>query len=77
MNRIEDRLLEVREWMDANFFKLNDEKTEVALFGSRQQQGKVTLNGLNMCDVIVRLQDVAIKGPFGSLGFPDGNDQSN
>ena len=59
MNRIEDCLLEVSEWMDANVLKLNNEETELVLFGSRQQLGKVTLNGLNMCDIIVRSQDVA------------------
>ncbi len=36
-NRIEDCLLEVRERMDANFLKLKNEKTELVLFGSRQQ----------------------------------------
>ncbi len=44
VNRIEECLLEVREWMDANFFKLNNEKTEVVLFGSRQLS-KVTVGG--------------------------------
>ena len=59
VNRIEDCLLEVMEWMDANFLKPNNEKTELVLFGSRQQPGKVALNGLNVCDIIVRSQDVA------------------
>ncbi len=45
--------------MDANFLKLNNEETELVLFGSRQQLGKVTLDGLNVCGVIVRSQDVA------------------
>ena len=36
VNRIEHCLLEDREWMDANFLKLNNEKTEVVFFGSRQ-----------------------------------------
>ena len=44
--------------MDVNFLKLN-EKTEVVLFGSRQQLYKITLDVLNMCDIIVRSQDVA------------------
>ncbi len=56
---IRDCLLEVREWMDANFLKLNNAKTELVLFGSRQHLGKVTLDGLNVCDIIVRSQDVA------------------
>ncbi len=47
--------------MDANFLKLNNEKTEVhvVLFGSRQQLSKVILDCLNVCDIIVRSQDVA------------------
>ncbi len=45
--------------MDASFLKLNNEKAELVLFGSRQQLGKVTLDGLNVCDIIVRSQDVA------------------
>ncbi len=44
--------------------------------GQRQQLGKVTLHGLNVCDIIVRLQDVA-KDLGSTLGFPDDDDQSN
>ena len=32
---------EIRSWMGQNFLKLNDEKTEFLLFGSRQQLSKV------------------------------------
>ncbi len=59
MNRIEDCLLDVKEWMDANFLKLGNEKTELVLFGLREQLGTVTRDGLNVCDIIVRSQDVA------------------
>ncbi len=62
--------------MDANFLKLNNEKTEVVLFGLRRQLGKVTLDGLNMCDIIVRSQDVATKRLCVTLGFPDDDDKS-
>ncbi len=41
VHRIKACLLEVREWMDAKYLKLNNENTEVVLFGSRHQLSKV------------------------------------
>ncbi len=70
-----DCLLEVKEWMDANLLKLDNEKRELVLFVSRQL-GQVTLDGLNVCDIIVRSQDFA-KDLGGAVGFPDDDDQSN
>ncbi len=54
--------------------KLFDTKREttVGLFGSRQVS-KVTPDGLDVCDIIVREQDVANDLP-GTLGFPDDDD---
>ena len=40
---LEKCIQEIRNWMIRNFFKLNDEKTEFLLFGSRQQLSKVSL----------------------------------
>ena len=54
VNSIEDCLLEVREWMDANFLNTNNEKTELVLFGSRQQLGNVTLDGLCVLSLLGR-----------------------
>ena len=33
----------LRIWMKKNFFKLNDDKTEVFAFGAKQQMGKITI----------------------------------
>ncbi len=59
VHRIEDCLLRVRECMDVNYLKLNNDKIHVFLLGSRQQLNKVTLNGLNVCDIFVRAQYVS------------------
>ena len=40
---LEKCIQEIRSWMRQNFLKLNDEKTEFLLFGSRQQLSKVSL----------------------------------
>ena len=40
---LEKCIQEIRSWMRRNFLKLNDEKTEFLLFGSRQQLSKVSL----------------------------------
>ena len=41
---------EIRSWMRQNFLKLNDEKTEFLLFGSRQQLSKVSLPFITIGD---------------------------
>ena len=40
---LEKCIQEIRSWMRQNFLKLNDEKTDFLLFGSRQQLSKVSL----------------------------------
>ena len=40
----------IRSWMRRNFLKLNDEKTEFLLFGSRQQLSKVFLSFITIGD---------------------------
>ena len=37
---------EIREWMHQNYLKLNDDKTEVLVIGSRQQTAKATTEGV-------------------------------
>ena len=37
------------EWMDANRLKMNPDKTEIILFGSRQQLAKVETSAFNVC----------------------------
>ena len=36
--------IELKAWMSANMLKLNDDKTEAVLFGSKTQQSKVSVN---------------------------------
>ena len=47
---LEKCVQEIRSWMRQNFLKLNDEKTEVLLFGSRQQLSKVCLPFITIGD---------------------------
>ena len=47
---LEKCIQEIRSWMRQNFLKLNDEKTEFLLFGSRQQLSKVSLPFITVGD---------------------------
>ena len=42
LSRIENCLKEIKEWMESNFLKLNDAKTEFIIFGAPQDIVKVT-----------------------------------
>ena len=48
--RIESCVSEIREWMSENFLKLNDEKTEFILIGSRQQLSKLNVPHITIGD---------------------------
>ena len=41
IKRLEDCIAEIHEWMTLNLLKLNDNKTEFILFGTRQQLSKL------------------------------------
>ena len=45
---IEACIREIRQWMKANFLKLNDDKTEFILLGSQQQLDKVTVHHITI-----------------------------
>ena len=47
---LEKCIQEIRSWMRQNFLKLNDEKTEFLLFGSRKQLSKVSLPFITIGD---------------------------
>ena len=47
---LEKCIQEIRSWMRQNFLKLNEEKTEFLLFGSRQQLSKVSLPFITIGD---------------------------
>ena len=65
VNRIENCLLEVGEWMDDKVLKPENRNSSVRV---ETTMGKVTLGGLNACDIIVSAQAVA-KDHGGTLGF--------
>ena len=43
---LQDCLGSVKDWMDENWLKMNSSKTEIIIFGSRQQLSKVTMNSM-------------------------------
>ena len=43
-------LQNIRVWMQTNFLKLNDEKTEFILFGTKQQLSKVPSTSITIGD---------------------------
>ena len=48
IGRLEKCCHDIRTWLQRNFLKLNDDKTEVLLIGSRQQLSKITLPGVTV-----------------------------
>ena len=44
---LQDCLSSVKDWMDENWLKMNSSKTEIIIFGSRQQLAKTTT--ISMC----------------------------
>ena len=51
MENIETCIEHVRRWMTSNFLKLNDDKTEFIIVGSKQQLTKVSSNSVRVGDV--------------------------
>ena len=41
IRRLEECIVEIREWMMANMLKLNDDKSELIIFGTKQQLAKI------------------------------------
>ena len=48
-------IAEIRQWMRANFLKLNDDKTEIMLFGSFHQLKKVIIDNIPIGKVSINL----------------------
>jgi hypothetical protein len=46
-------MADIRRWMDANFLKLNEGKTELIMFGSPQQLRKTSFTGLTIGDASI------------------------
>ena len=59
ISKLESCLADVRSWMQVNFLKLNESKTEFIIFGTRQQLNKVgTINIRKGNDVIQNVKSV-------------------
>ena len=52
---IEGCVVEIRAWMSSNFLKLNDDKTEVIIFGSAQQLKKIELHAVHVGESLITL----------------------
>ena len=50
---IEGCVPEIRAWMSSNFLKLNNDKTEVIIFGSAQQLTKIELHVVQIGDSLI------------------------
>lgn len=50
---LQETLININEWMNLNRLKMNPDKTEYILFGSRQQLCKITSNGIIAVDKFV------------------------
>ena len=57
IRRLEMCISEIREWMIVNKLKLNDDKTEFIIFGSRQQLSKMGEVSINIGRVQLQLVD--------------------
>ena len=53
LHQMESCLEEVRQWMAANWLKLNDSKTEFIAYGSKANLGKLTTNSITIGDAKV------------------------
>ena len=58
LERIARCIAEIRQWMRANFLKLNDDKTEILLFGSFHQLKKVTIDSTSIGEVSINLSSM-------------------
>ena len=54
---LESCLTDLRKWLSSNYLKLNDEKTEFLVVGSRQQRAKVKIDHLKVGSATIRPSD--------------------
>ena len=63
MNSLKEATSKVKTWMDANKLKMNDDKTELILFGSRQQLNKTETVKLDVNGIdILRSKNIKLLG---------------
>ena len=48
------KLKEVKEWMSANRLKMNDAKTEIIFFGTKQQLSKMEIQEVKVGDDVIK-----------------------
>ena len=53
IGHIESCVYEIQAWMQDNFLKLNDDKTEFMIIGSRQQLSKVSIPNITIGDSVI------------------------
>ena len=53
IGRLEKCCHDIHTWMRRNFLKLNDDKTDVLLIGSRQQLSKIALHGVTVGESLI------------------------
>ena len=58
INRLEDKLRDIKQWMLQNRLKMNDQKTEFILFGNKPQLLKTFTKLIDVCGNSVELQEV-------------------
>ena len=57
IDNLESCLSEVGKWMAQNKLKMNNSKTEIIIYGNKQQLSKVNINSLNVCGSVVKCAD--------------------
>ena len=57
IKRLETCIAEIREWMMVNKLKLNDDKMELIIFGTRQQLAKIGEVSINIGSIQVQPVD--------------------
>ena len=55
VTQLENTLVDVKSWMDANRLKMNDAKTECILFGARQQRPKCETTSVSVNNTVVNV----------------------
>ena len=57
LQRIESCLTDLHRWLSSNYLKLNEDKTEFIIVGSRQQRAKVHIDHLKVGSITIKPSD--------------------
>ena len=57
IQKLEECVIEIREWMSINFLKLNDEKTELLFLGSPHNLSKCSINSVKVGESVISASD--------------------